>query len=284
MKRIFIMLAFVAISLLTMAQTNQLVWCNGRLICASPIEMIDSLTYSEMEGVDTLHLLLPRVDVRVERDTLYIYDTVYIEVPSTGGSGETYEAVDLGLSVKWATCNIGATNPEEYGNYYAWGEVETKEEYSWSSYTYCVDTFNKHTKYCSLSSYGNEGFTDNRVVLDSTDDAAMVNWGETWRMPSNEEFIELKEKCTWVWTSQNGVSGYKITGANGNSIFLPAGGYSINDETHRAGTHGYYWANSLDVDGPSRAYGFFFYSNSVDYFDWNTSSRCEGHLIRPVCQ
>ena len=133
MKRILTIIALVAISMFAMAQTNQLVWANGRLIYGTSIETIDSLTYGGMEEVDTLHLLLPRTLIKVVYDTVYVHDTIYInncdpETPEVG----THEYVDLGLSVKWATCNVGATTPEDYGDYFAWGEVEPQEYYGCS--------------------------------------------------------------------------------------------------------------------------------------------------------
>lgn len=282
MKRNLIVIALVAMSMLAMAQSNQLVWDRGSLVYGVPMETIDSLTYGEIEEQDTLHLLLPQTLTFVKQDTVYLHDTIYVKVPSAGTSDEIHEYVDLGLSVKWATCNIGATNPEDYGDYFAWGEVEPKETYDWSTYMYCVDKPANLTKYCSQSTSGKDGFTDVRTILERDDDAATVNWGNTWRMPTYAEFLELKENCKWTWTTQNGVDGYLVTGTNGNSIFLPAGGYSVYGENSRVGTHGYYWANMLDRDAPSQAYSFYFFSNSMEHFDWNTSSRCEGRSIRPV--
>lgn len=282
MKRNLIVVALVAMCMLAMAQSNQLIWDSGRLVYGIPMETIDSLTYGEIEEQDTLHLLLPQTLTVIKQDTMCLHDTIYVKVPSTGTSDEIHEYVDLGLSVKWATCNIGATNPEDYGDYFAWGEVEPKETYDWSTYIYCVDEYNALTKYCSQSSSGKDGFTDIKIILERGDDAATVNWGNTWRMPTHAEFLELKENCKWTWTTQNGVDGYLVIGTNGNSIFLPAGGYSVYGENSRVGTHGYYWANMLDTDGPSRAYSFYFFSNSMEHLDWNTSSRCEGHSIRPV--
>lgn len=282
MKRNLIVVALVAMCMLAMAQSNQLIWDSGRLVYGIPMETIDSLTYGEMEEQDTLHLLLPQTLTVIKQDTMCLHDTIYVKVPSTGTSDEIHEYVDLGLSVKWATCNIGAINPDDYGDYFAWGEVEPKETYDWSTYIYCVDEYNALTKYCSQSSSGKDGFTDIKIILERGDDAATVNWGNTWRMPTHAEFLELKENCKWTWTTQNGVDGYLVIGTNGNSIFLPAGGYSVYGENSRVGTHGYYWANMLDTDGPSRAYSFYFFSNSMEHLDWNTSSRCEGHSIRPV--
>ena len=130
------------------------------------------------------------------------------------------EVVDLGLSVMWATCNVGAESPEDYGDYFEWGEVEPKITYSWDTYKYCKEGEKKKLiKYCSKSSYGNNGFTDTKTILDVEDDAATVNWGNSWRMPTDDEFTELREKCTWLWATLNGVNGYRVVGPNGNSIF-----------------------------------------------------------------
>ncbi|MBO7112331.1 MAG: hypothetical protein J6V75_00065, partial [Bacteroidaceae bacterium] len=133
----------------------------------------------------------------------------------TVASGIKYESeyayVDLGLSVKWATCNVGASKPEEYGDYYAWGETEPKTTYDWSTYKWCKGSSATMTKYCNNSSYGNNGFTDTKTTLDPEDDVAHVKWGGNWRMPTISEFEDLINNCTWTWTTQNGVNGYKVT-------------------------------------------------------------------------
>ena len=120
------------------------------------------------------------------------------------------EYVDLGLSVKWATCNVGATKPEEYGDYFAWGEVEPKNNYSLSTYKYCNGTNNSMTKYSAKNDVNRGEFYDNKIVLGPEDDAATVNWGGEWRMPTKEEQDELRNKCTWEWTILNGVQGYAL--------------------------------------------------------------------------
>lgn len=136
------------------------------------------------------------------------------------------QAVDLGLpsGTLWASCNVGATKPEEYGDYFAWGETigykNGKTNFSWDTYKWCNGAGDKLTKYCNRSSYGNDGFTDNKTELDLEDDAAYVNWGRQWRMPSFDQIKELTHKCSWTWTTQNGVGGCKAVGPNGNSIFF----------------------------------------------------------------
>ena len=178
--------------------------------------------------------------------------------PNTGN----HEYVDLGLSVKWATCNVGASKPEEYGDYFAWGETQPKSTYNWSTYKYCNGSYNTLTKYNNSSSYGT---VDNKTQLELSDDAARANWGGSWRMPTRAEQGELRENCTWTWTTQNGVNGYKVTSKkNGNSIFLPAAGYRDVSSLSNAGSLGNYWSSSLFSGSPSRAYDLDFYSDIVD--------------------
>lgn len=178
-----------------------------------------------------------------------------------------HDCVDLGLSVKWATCNVGADSPEDYGDYFAWGETEPKSTYYWDTYKWCQGSRYTMTKYCDDSDYGT---VDNKAQLDLSDDAARANWGGSWRMPTHDELTELIEGCSWTWITQNGVKGYKVS-RNGNSIFLPA-----------AGSYGEYWSSSLYTDYP-----YWFYARYV-FFDsacvgWNYDSRCDGRSVRPVC-
>lgn len=188
-----------------------------------------------------------------------------------------YECVDLGLSVKWATCNVGATSPEEYGGYYAWGETEEKSDYSLSTYKWCNGSFYTQTKYCTSSSYGT---VDNKTVLDPEDDVAHVKWGGSWRMPTRAEQKELLNNCTWVWTRQNGVKGYKvISKTNGYSIFLPAAGIRGGTELFDSGSRGYYWSSSLREGDNGFAHGLSFRSGS---YDWDNDGRCYGLSVRPV--
>ena len=198
--------------------------------------------------------------------------------PNTGN----HEYVDLGLSVKWATCNVGASKPEDYGDYFAWGETTTKSTYDWSTYKYCNGSYNTLTKYNNSSSYGS---VDNKTTLELADDAARANWGGSWRMPTDSELTELREQCTWTWTTQNGVNGYKVTskksGYTNKSIFLPAAGYRDDSSLFGAGSYGRYWSSSLYTDNPSRAWGVYFYSSSVYRYYY---FRNYGFSVRPVCQ
>ena len=187
-----------------------------------------------------------------------------------------YEYVDLGLSVKWASYNIGATKPEEYGDYFAWGETEPKEVYDWSTYKHCQGSETTLTKYNTNSSYGT---VDNKTELDAIDDAAVVNWSGSWRMPTDAEMTELINNCTWTWISQNGVNGYKVTSkSNGNSIFLPTAGSRYDSSL---GDDGNYWSSSLNTDSPYYAYVLDFSSDSMDWYD---DYRHYGFSVRPVCQ
>ena len=197
--------------------------------------------------------------------------------------GKTFVPVDLGLpsGLKWGSFNLGATKPEEYGSYYAWGETEPKDEYSPSTYKWYMNGDAKQlTKYCNDPSYGYNGFTDNKTILDPEDDAAAVALGGSWRMATYDEWNELKTKGTWTWTAQNGVNGRLVTGPNGNSIFLPAAGYRVRTSLYDAGSYGYYWSSSFNTDSPYRAYYVDFDSGNVG---WNFSSRCIGRSVRPVC-
>ena len=178
------------------------------------------------------------------------------------------EYVDLGLpsGTLWATCNVGANSPEEDGDYFAWGETEPKDYYYWNTYKWSNGEYNI-TKYSSQ--------VDNKTELDPEDDAAYVNWGPEWRMPTKEQLQELIEKCTWTYTTLNGVNGQLVTGPNGNSIFLP-----VNSRQQYSDYDGYYWSRTLASSIFTNAYGLsfmwdFLYLN--DYY-----GRSSGLTIRAV--
>ena len=202
------------------------------------------------------------------------------EQTDTGVSAPAHvETIDLGLSVLWASCNLGAESPERYGDYYAWGEVAPRGYYAWQTYKYANNSTFKLTKYCTYKNYGDNGFTDNKTVLEPEDDAAMVNWGEEWRMPTHADWTELREQCTWIWTTQNDVNGYRVTSKiNRNSIFLPAAGYRGGEYLRDDGSIGYYWSSSL-YDNSQRAWYVYFRSDLVIGSD---RDRTSGHSIRPV--
>ena len=188
-------------------------------------------------------------------------------------------AVDLGLSVKWACCNVGAESPEEYGGYYAWGETEEKDCYDWSTYKWYNGSYDTMTKYCTNSSYGT---VDNKTVLDPEDDVAHVKWGDGWRMPTKDEIKELVNKCSWEWTTVNGVNGQKVTGPNGNSIFLPAAGYRYGTVLYGRGSFGYYWSGTLYESNSYYAYYLDFDSGGRDWYYYDF--RSNGRTVRPVSE
>ena len=200
--------------------------------------------------------------------------------------------VDLGLpsGTLWATCNVGASSPEDYGYYFAWGETEPydkngKTYFDWSTYKWCKGSYVTMTKYCTSSSYGNDGFTDGKTKLDPEDDAAYVNWGPAWRMPSKEQYQELfnSSNTTTEWTTQNGVYGRKITskkeGYTDRSIFLPAAGYRDGSSLRNAGSDGRYWSRSLDESYPNSAWRLDFDSSDIGTYG---NYRCYGQSVRPV--
>ena len=195
------------------------------------------------------------------------------------GTLDGHDYVDLGLpsGTLWATCNVGASNPEKYGGYFAWGETTTKAKgtYSWTTYKYCKDSYDTQTKYCTSGSYGT---VDNKIELEPSDDAATVNWGSGWQMPSLEQFKELinSNYTTTTWTTLNGVNGYEITSkSNGNSIFLPAAGYSDGTGLGR----GSYWSRSLDTSRSDCAYSLNLGSSSIGT---GHNIRYDGKSVRPV--
>ena len=186
------------------------------------------------------------------------------------------EAVDLGLSVKWASWNVGASSPEEYGDYFAWGETVTKSRYTES---------NSVTFGLSMGGLKSRGIIDADGNLTAEYDAATAIWGGSWRMPTKAEQDELLTNCTWEWTTMNGVYGCKVTGPNGNSIFLPAAGDRINTSLLGAGSNGSYWSAapySVPPYSDSRyAYSLYFYSG---YYEWEYCDRYYGHTVRPVSE
>ena len=183
---------------------------------------------------------------------------------SSSGTINGHAYVDLGLSVKWATCNVGASSPEDYGNYYAWGETSTKSSYD-----------EDNSKTYGKSSY-NYDFGGNASL-----DAARANWGGTWRLPTKAEARELKDKCTWTWTTQGGKKGYKVTGPSGQSIFLPAAGGRYESSLNYAGSDGYFWTSTPYEGNAYRAYYLCFDVSSRNV-DW--SYRCYGRSVRPVSE
>ena len=192
---------------------------------------------------------------------------------------DSYESVDLGLSVKWATCNVGAEKPEDFGDYFAWGETAPKSDYSWSTYKFTTDGGSTFTKYTG----------SDKTVLDAADDAATANWGDAWRMPTLEEMQDLLDNCTWEWqaagnTEFGGVAGMKVTskkdGYTDKYIFLPAAGCRDGSSLYDAGSDGYYWSASLNAGKAWSAYSRSFNSLRLELSNFQ---RYLGLAVRPVC-
>ena len=202
--------------------------------------------------------------------------------------GPDPEAVNLGLSVKWASVNLGATSPEGYGDYYAWGETEPKSTYSLSTYKWSNSNGTQFTKYCPSGKtdyWGGTGNPDGKSVLDLEDDAARANLGGNWRMPTDAEWKELQSKCTWTWTTMNGVDGHKVTskvsGYTDKWIFIPASGYRSGSSTYSVGSYVHMWSSSLYTANPQYALVLRFSPNSIER---SYTQRYEGQTIRPVSE
>lgn len=233
-----------------------------------------------------------------------------MEKNKLGGVINGHDWVDMGLSVKWATCNVGATSPSDFGSYFAWGETAQKSNYSWQNYKFRISgeydyaTFNKYItsfernkersvqtsqftweKRPSNSNTPNnkQDLVDCKTRLELSDDAARANWGGTWRIPTREELEELVTKCSWELTLLEDKRCYKVTSnINGNCIFLPLSGLWTGDQF--LGGIGRCWSSSLITDEPYMAFGIeFAYSHTYeDVIGWSSSLRCEGLTIRPV--
>lgn len=187
--------------------------------------------------------------------------------------------IDMGDGLKWSCCNVGAKSPIDDGDYFAWGETKTKTTYDYSTYRYCNGTMETLTKYCVNSEYGT---VDNKTQLELSDDAAHVNWGGTWRMPTDDEMSTLHGNCTWTWTTIASVNGYKVTAKNGNVLFLPAAGYYNVRRIYHAGSEGYYWSSSLLASYTFRSRYLWFSSSSVNAT--SDGQRMDGRNVRPVTE
>ena len=201
-----------------------------------------------------------RIENRNNKEVVCVEVVESVEIKEKiNGKINGHEYVDLGLSVKWATCNVGAESPEDFGDYFAWGEIKTKKDYSWDTYMYGYVV------------------SDNKTILDPKNDVAIVKWnrfGRTWRMPTNEEWRELSIVCTWVWTTQKSVQGYKIIGPSGGSIFLPATGRKVGENIYGRGRYCYYWSSSYFKE---------VFNSDLPYLHYS-GERCNGHTVRPVCK
>lgn len=209
---------------------------------------------------------------------------------SAGGVENGHEWVDLGLSVKWATCNIGANKPEEYGDYFAWGEIVSKGTYEWPNYRFIkqplfgrIRSKKDFKDYLDYLEYENNSLprlitkyntSDGIIQLAKTDDAARANWGEQWRMPTEAEVRELVLQCKWEWIVFGGKNGYMVTGCNGNSLFLPAAGNKTDRLAPATGSFGRYWASTLYKESFTSA-------AILSFFSPPSSRRVDG-MVRDV--
>lgn len=222
-------------------------------------------------------------NVNPEYDDYEGDDDEYNEQQTTQDSYDEKPYVDLALpsGTLWATKNVGAKRPEDYGGYYAWGETRSKKNYEYyifQTYKWCEGTWDRLTKYCTHQWHGS--IVDKKTVLDLEDDAAYVNWGASWRMPSLEQLNELGAECTWKWATRNGVNGYLVTSKRNNeSLFLPAAGYRFGVGVGNAGVEGGYWSRSLYTTEPWNANLFFF--NYYKVCCANSSREC-GRSVRAV--
>ena len=257
---------------------------DGKASIDDVVSLIDYLLSGDAGAIDVANADVDQ-DGRVSIDDVVGLIDNLLSQPQTPDPA-VGDWVDLGLpsGTIWATRNVGASTPEDYGDYFVWGETApNKEYYDWSTYKwYQKDDYypfySGYTKYCTLSSSGYNGFTDGKTELDPEDDAAFVNWGSSWRMPTAEQQRELYE-CSSVWTTQNGVNGRLFTGPNGNTLFLPAAGYRTYEYLSSVGSYGYYWSRTLTSHQHSGS-SLYFYSR---YVHWNgVSYRHFGFTVRAV--
>lgn len=189
------------------------------------------------------------------------------------------------MSVKWATCNVGATNPEDCGDYYEWGGTSSKSEYTWENYKFSTRGLFGKIKFSKYNTQSSRGKVDNNTTLDLQDDVARQKWGANWRMPTKAEFDELLTSCTWTWTTLNGLDGYLVTntktGYTDRSIFLPATGGREEGSLDGLGFDGYYWSSSLYTGDPSDSWILALpFSGSPNT---RPVGRISGYSVRPVC-
>ena len=223
----------------------------------------------------------------------YIDSSAYVTVPTpveetnpsnpinttaTASSRLPDKAVDLGLSVLWSDRNVGASSPSDYGGYYAWGETSTKRDYSWDTYQYFHDQDGNGEPYNNTA---NELTNIGSNIAGSRYDVARQAWGGGWKLPTKAQWEELANRCTWTWTTEGGHSGYKVTGPNGNSIFLPAAGCLFGSFFFSGGSYGGYWSSTLYESDAGNAWQLDFYSGGhvMDH-----GNRDYGHTVRPVTE
>ena len=242
------------------------VYCNdvGYLFAKADIDSIvcSCLDMDSVEHADWQTQVIYTSD-SVYRIPLAVIDSVCLDAKSV----VIGDAIDLGLSVKWASHNVGASSPEEYGGYYAWGETDEKAVYSWETYAY----FQSGTGYVYIG--------DN--ISGTKYDVARVKWGGSWRMPTLDEIKELFEKCNWEWIVYKGVDGQLVTGPNGNTIFLPKAGYRYYEYLYNDHWVGCYWSGTLGSSSVRYACKLGFVGSS---WSWSDNERYCGLTVRPVAE
>ena len=274
MKKLFTFFAFVAITMAAYAQSSNYDVNNDGEVNVTDVACLtnhivgmtnpsedDSAYHYDMNGDGIASV----TDIMVLVD--YILNPVqpsYLTCPDDNHP----HLIDLGLpsGTKWACCNVGAENPEDYGGYYAWGETEEKDYYSWDTYIHCDGSPS------TCHDLGSD-------IAGAQYDVAHVKWGGSWVMPSKVQQDELRFNCTYTWTTLNGVSGGQFTGSNGGSIFLPAAGYRWGDNLSDAGSRGYYWSSTQN---PSRSNGAYYLYFNSGYASWSGNNRDYGRTVRPV--
>ena len=281
MKKIFTLIAMLTVCTVAMAQTRSV---DGDVDGDGVVTSSDvTALYSYLLLGDTSNLVNGDVDGDgniTSGDVTYVYNILLGIVNPV-----VHEYVDLGLpsGTLWATMNVGASSPEECGSYFSWGETTPRagEDPYWTNYLWSVNKWNTMTLYCTNSSQGYNGFVDNLTELDPDDDAATANWGSDWQIPSKTQMEELRTKCTWQWTTKNGVKGYLVKSKNNtNSLFLPVTDYYSNGEIYNQGNLGYYWTRTLHETSSYKAYYFFFYTSSNRESTYG--ERYSGFAVRAV--
>ena len=264
---------------------------DGRVNIADVTALIDYLLTNDATGIS-----LANADSDLDGRVNIADVTALIDYLLTGAWEEPVtpsiegDWVDLGLpsGTIWATRNVGANSPEDYGDYFSWGETEPKDYYDWANYKWNqggyydelhIWTEGGITKYCNISDVGYNGFVDNKTELDPSDDAACAHY-PGGRMPSSEQVEELLNSCFWMWTTLNGVNGHLVTGPNGKSIFLPAAGDRWYDYLSGGGTYGLYWSRTLDCNDPRYSYNLEFFNRSTGYL--TNLYREQGLTVRAV--
>ncbi|MCQ2190238.1 MAG: hypothetical protein MJY63_01180 [Paludibacteraceae bacterium] len=278
MKKLFLFVAVVISAISAIASDQFYVIMKDGSAKSFPSDKVDSITFDAPQIANTkgFSVLMAEID-KLKKEIEVLKSNgggSNITSPDLGSlNGHDYVDLDLPSGLKWATMNVGATKPEEYGDYFAWGEVKTKDSYDWDN---CTTKEKTESQLLSASIIGKN------CRLTAKYDAASQNWGGKWRMPTTAEFQELRIYCTWTWSEYEGVYGYKVSSSrNGKSIFLPAAGSFDRTSNYYEGERGYYWCSNMYTLLLSSSYYFSFDSES---FNSSYSSRSSGRPVRPVSE